>query len=453
MRNPDLNIKKSGLIRLVAFFSAALVVLGGFTYRASREAEYNKYLLEVRYRHAFSEFVNAVDEIETSLQKSYYATTPPMIASACADVYGKATAAQQALGELPFSDYQLENIAAYLSKVGDYTFTLAKNAYEGKNYTDEVGGNLQQLSQIATELHNNLRGVEQDLTGGIITVQELKKENQRLEEAGSDTPTDLAGSFSKIETEFPEIPALVYDGPFSQHIDAKEPAWIKDLPEVDEQTALKTAAEFTGLKSLQSQGKRAGSLPCYVFAQGDATVTVTVQGGKVLQYRNPKDIYNSDLSPEEAIEKAKQFLEQFGYGSMKESYYTRNDNALLINFAFIQNDVICYPDLVKVNVSLSNGEIVGFESVGYVMNHTDSRVIPAQTVDTETAKTKVSSGLKIIGGDLAIIPSPGENELFVHEFKCENEDGKHYIVCVNAETGNVEKIMILIEDENGTLAI
>ncbi|MDR2606385.1 MAG: germination protein YpeB [Oscillospiraceae bacterium] len=453
MRNPDLKIKKASLIRLIAFFAAALVVLGGFTYQARADAAHNRYLLEVRYRHAFAEFVNAVEEVERSLQKSYYATTPPMIASSCADVYGKASAARQALGELPFSDYQLENIAAYLSKVADYTFALAKNAYDGKNYTDEAGGNLRTLSEIATTLNANLRGVEQDLSSGAITVQELKKENEKLEAAGEETPVDLGGSFSKIETEFPEIPALVYDGPFSQHIQAKEPAWIKDLPDVDEQTALQTAAEFTGLTNLESLGKRGGGLPCYVFGAGDASVTVSVQGGKVLQYCNPKGIVSSNLPPEEAIGYAKQFLERYGYGSMQESYYTRSDNALLINFAYVQEGVVCYPDLVKVNVALDSGEVIGFESVGYVMNHIEQREIPAAAIKQEQAKAMVSGELKILSGALAIIPSPGENELFVHEFKCESSDGRHYIVCVSALSGNVEKILILLEDENGTLAV
>jgi hypothetical protein len=43
--------------------------------------------------------------------------------------------------------------------------------------------------------------------------------------------------------------------------------------------------------------------------------------------------------------------------------------------------------------------------------------------------------------------------VFCHEFKCEAEDGRHYITYVNAENGRVERILILIESENGTLAM
>ncbi len=47
----------------------------------------------------------------------------------------------------------------------------------------------------------------------------------------------------------------------------------------------------------------------------------------------------------------------------------------VIPFALVQNGVIIYPDLVKVTVALDNGDIVGYEAMGYLMSHHD-RDIP-----------------------------------------------------------------------------
>jgi germination protein YpeB len=448
-----LHIKKRTYVRLISFCCAALLILGGFTARAYAEADHQKYLLEVRYRHAFTEFVNSVGEIDSSLQKSLYASTPPMVASACADVYGKTTAALSALGDLPFSDYQLENLAAFITKAGDYSFALARNSFLESVYNDEQRENLRTLCEIASGLHRNLRNVEQELSDGVISVQELKEANKKIDEVGGEAPANLGESFAKIEAEFPEIPALVYDGPFSQSVLTRTPKWIEGAEEVSEDAALKTAREFMDLKNLESMGKREGNLPAWYFTDGDASVTVSVQGGKVLQSRNPRAVSNDVLSAEDAIASGTKFLEERGHGSMKESYYTKADNALIINYAFVQDGVICYPDLVKLTVALDDGSVIGFEGVGYVMNHIDARQIPAPAIDEASARAKISTDLKVLSHELAIIPSSGEQERFVHEFKCENSDGKHYIVCVNAETGNEEKILILLEDENGTLAI
>jgi hypothetical protein len=67
------------------------------------------------------------------------------------------------------------------------------------------------------------------------------------------------------------------------------------------------------------------------------------------------------------------------------------------------------------------------------MNHTE-RTIPKIAVDENTARGKVSPRLKVLSHGMAIIPTSGKNEVFCHEFKCENDDGSHYIVYVNAET-------------------
>ena len=47
----------------------------------------------------------------------------------------------------------------------------------------------------------------------------------------------------------------------------------------------------------------------------------------------------------------------------------------------------------------------------------------------------------------------GGREAYCYEFKCKSEDGKNVLVYFNAITGKEEQILILIEDENGTLTM
>ena len=71
----------------------------------------------------------------------------------------------------------------------------------------------------------------------------------------------------------------------------------------------------------------------------------------------------------------------------------------------------------------------------------------------EEAAEKVPDSLKLLEQRLAVIPSAGEEELFCRELMCETEDGQHYLMYFNAVTGAQEKILLLIEDETGTLAL
>jgi germination protein YpeB len=445
-----MNITRRHFVRLAAFALCGLAVFGGFALREKNRADAADYKLEVRYQHAFTELVNGISEVDSALQKSMYASTPPMIAAACIDVYGKASKAQSALGNVPLEANRMENTASFLSKAGDYSFSLAKNAANG--YTDEQREALSKLSEVAGTLRTNLAEVAEQLNGGEISISELLASEREVDDAGNELG-NMSGGFKAIESEFPELPSLVYDGPFSQHLDTKSPVFIENLDEISQAEAQKIAEDFSGIPYLTFHARREGSVPVYCFTAGQAGVSVTVNGGKILQITNPRDVYSKNLTVEDAIAAGKDFLEQRGYSSMKESYYTLNDNILLINFAYTQNGIICYPDLAKVSVAMDDGTVVGFEGTGYIMNHAETREIPAVMVDVTSAKANAAPGLTIIKYDLAIIPTAGQNEVLVHEFTCETADGKHYIVCVNAVSGDEEKILILLEDENGTLAV
>ena len=58
---------------------------------------------------------------------------------------------------------------------------------------------------------------------------------------------------------------------------------------------------------------------------------------------------------------------------MVPTYAMRADNIAVIPFAPEIDDVLIYPDLIKVNVALDNGEVVGYEALGYIMSHHTGR--------------------------------------------------------------------------------
>ena len=128
------------------------------------------------------------------------------------------------------------------------------------------------------------------------------------------------------------------------------------------------------------------------------------------------------------------------------------DGTVTVNYAYEQGGVVFYTDLIKVEVARDTGDVTGYEAQGYVMHHHE-RNLPEPQVSAEQAQEKVSKNLTVLSTGLALIPTDGRNEVFVHEFKCEAEDGRHYIVYVNAETGREERVIVLIESENGTLAM
>ena len=451
--------KRKKIILLTSYILAGFAVLGGVALNAHLRAESYRLQLENTYHHAFSELVSGVGELDSALQKTMYATTPSMVSSICAEVYGKAQSAQYALGELPFSSFKFQNMSSFISKVGDYAFMLSKKAGAGAESTEEEHNNLQKLSDAASVLSGNLNQLLTDTQKSGVRFGRIDELTTAASEIGNEaTENILQDSFTVMEGEFPETPSLIYDGPFSTHIAGLTPKLTEGKSDITVEEAQDKAAQFMGLKrnALKSNGERAGNLPVYMFYAnadgGTISFEVSKKGGIITAVFNSRYVKARVLEPQDAIKIAKRFLEKKGYKSMKQSYQMTEGNTCTVNFAYTLDNVICYTDLIKVSVALDNGGITGFESQGYVMNHTE-RTVPEVKVSEEQAKTKVSPYLKVLSHALAIIPTSGKNEVFCHEFKCENGNGNHYIIYVNAQTGNEEKILILQETPQGTLTV
>lgn len=435
---------------MTAYLVAAVAVMGGAAYKQRTISESYRAYIEAGWQRSFNSLTSCMSEIDTALQKTVHSTSPSLMGSACAEIYAKSLEAQASLSELPLSDYQLENMSGFIGKVGDYARAVASGAYNTEKKFDGYDS-LAQLSQSASIMAQNLIQMRADMDEGLLSAAQWR---QTMEGGFS---SGMGQSFQYMEDEFPELPTLIYDGPYSQHIDEGAAKLIEGTGEVSQEEALKIAADFAGLPQnvFNFTGRCESKLPTYCFSAnhdgGELSVSVTVQGGRVLHMVSSSYAGAATLSDEQAVKAAQAFLDERGFGPVKESYRTKNGGLMLINFAAVQDGVICYPDLIKVSVALDDGSIKGFEATGYIMNHR-IRDIPAGIPDDE-ARLQVSQRLDELSHEMAIIPTEGKNEVFCHEFKCVNSDGRHYIVYINAQTGNEEKILMLIEDENGTLAV
>ncbi|MCD7838554.1 MAG: germination protein YpeB [Clostridiales bacterium] len=445
-------------VRTLPFLAAAFVVLCGIAISLAGQNVRYRRLTALSYARAFSQLTDGVDKLDAALEKSVYVTSANMIAALCAEIYGEALTAQQAIGELPYGNVELEQTAAFVAKAGDYAQALAKSAARRGGYSADELDNVKQLSQAASTLSGQLDELEAQLNDGTLELEDVTAVEERLSHLTEDGDVLAGSSYESVESDFPELPALIYDGPFSEHLQSREATMLKDEEPLTLEEARKKSADLLGLEAeALSDGREVnGELPCYAFSYTqngeDCTISVTKQGGYLLSLSSQRAIGAETLTADEAVEKAKDFLTAHGIDDMAERYFIDQGNRLPVNFAARQEDVICYLDLIKVEVAMDTGEIVGYEAAGYLMNHT-RRSSLQPWVSAGDAQEQVSGELSVLSRQLALIPTAGENEALCWEFKCENEDGRHYIVYINAKTGEEQQILILLEDESGTLTL
>lgn len=452
------SLSKRGWIRVVSYIAAAMLVLVGYCISIYQSNLAYRRTITNSYLRAFSQVVASVDRIDSTMQKELYVVTPAMVSVLSAEIQAEAATAQEALGELPYANIELEQTAAFLAKVGDYASALSRSAAANGSLSQEEMDNLEAMSSACSQLRERLNTLANQLNEGSADLEDVKAVEQRLSQMteGGDM---LAGSaFENVETNFPELPTMTYDGPFSDHLASSQPKMLEGLGEISAEEALIAAAACTGYREsiFSLAGEVEGEIPCYTCTAsvdgGELTVWVTKAGGKVMSITNSRSVGTASLSPDQGAMAAYEFLSKNGFENMVETYRYNSDGRLTVNFAYRENDVLCYPDLCSVTVALDTGSILSFECTSYLSNHTQ-RTLEVPAVSVDDARAKVSPKLDVLREQLALIPTDGEYEVLCWEFVCEAENGQHYIVCINAATGAEQKILILLEDENGTLAL
>lgn len=439
-------MKNKTSLRIISVLSAALVCAGAAAVTSSRAAAAAERAVRYQGQQAFSELCDAAAGLDTALQKTLYAVTPGMTASLCAEVYSRSQTAAAALSALPFPMQELEQTASFLSTAGDYAAFLLRRSGGGEELSDQDRENLRALSESAGLLAENLRQLQADAAAGLVDA-----DASAAAEAGLPS---LSDSFLQMEQEFPELPVLVYDGPFSSDVPERTPRMTENAGEVDEAAAALVASGFLGIRTnlASAQGSCDGKIPAWRISAGDYTVCVSRRGGYVVRAISARTPVRTVLSVEDGLKAAREFLARRRYPEMAESYHVLEGAALTVTFCAREGGAVCYPDMIKITVAMDNGELLRFDAESYLTCH-GPRELPAPVLSREEAAAMIPHSLTLESQRLAVIPSDGTREIFCREMVCRTEDGRHCLVYFNAVTGRQERILLLLEDETGTLAV
>lgn len=451
--NQQMNTRKT--VRIISFALAACIIFGGTAYSGYALANRYRTSLEYTYQRALSDLSDYIANLETTLAKGIYANTPPQQYGISAKLLRDAGAAKTALGQLPLSDVELDNVNKFISQVGDFASYLSTKLSKGETITQEEMDSLEKMGEYAKVLHLDLSDIQARFDDGTMQIDQtaavignLSQDTQNQEEPY------LNSGFHEMNEGFTDYPTLIYDGPFSDHITRMTSKMLEGEGNVSEEEAKKAAVEFSGLAAgqLQAAEANAGNLPTFNFTGDNYAISVTQAGGYVSYLLNSREIGEPTMEYGQAAAKAQEYLTRHGMDSMKESYYVTANGICTINYAYQQDGIVYYSDLVKVGVALDTGEVVSFNATGYLMNHIQ-RELPQDRISLEEARESVSPRLTIEKEGMAMIPTAGLHEVLCYEFQCSSETGDHVMVYINAQTGLEEQILILLMTDGGVLVM
>lgn len=432
--------------RIVLYLSAVILVLGIFSIVQTVKA--NKYEREamITRQMALISLDEYLNNISTNLEKTIYANTPAMLSKLSTEMWREASSAKNSLSMLPTGEAPLDNTYKFLSQIGEFVMSLQRKTASGEEISASERNQLKQLYDYCNSLNEQVQKMCSDLENGNFTFEST---NSTLLKQDENIST-ISGSFDDVEQSISDLPSLIYDGPFSDHIEQGEAKYIKGLEEITKDKGLEIAKTVCSDNDLEYSSEENGNIPCYIYQSENCTVAITKFGGKPLYMLSSEYVGEISYKYEDALKNAVSYLKKIGYAELKESYYFIDDGVCTINFSAVQDDIVLYPDLIKVSVSLENGKVLSFDATGYISNHTE-RKIHENKISLVAAKENINDDLTIIDSRVCVIPTEWKTEQYCYEFHCKAKNDQELLVYIDSVSGQEDNILILLYSDNGVL--
>lgn len=388
------------------------------------------------------ELNSVVDNLDTNLAKARVSNSSDEQVRLLSDIAIESEMAEVILERLPVDSQMTQSMTDFVNKMGDSAQTMLYAVARGDKLTDSQKASIEymydctlQMKQIINELTANTS--EKDM------IKAMKGKGGLM-----------YSSFDQLTNNPIETPKEIHDGPFSDSVKKVSAKNLEALEEIDATKAEELARNYFesyNLKDVRCTGEAiAQQLECYNLSlttnDGDMMAQLSKKGGKVVMFNSYKDCSAKNFSVERCIDIAQDFLGDLGFDNMKAVWTSENGTTCNLNFAYEQNGIIYYPDIIKVKVCEERGIVTGMEGISYVLNHTSRKSVKA-AISKGEAQKKLNSAFEVETSRLAVIPHD-EQETLAYEFSG-TFDGNTYYIYVDAKTGVEIEVFTVIGTKQG----
>ena len=444
------KMSKRTLARIISFLTAGILSVSLLTAGAIIKAKEFERKSEAMYQKSLAEANEYLSDMDTVLLKGLYSQSRPAQCSMCAELWMDAYEAKNAISSLPISEIDMEKCYSYLSKVAEYSKACEKKIASGEKLTNEdhqaflsIKSKTDSLAKSFEKIQKIYLGTGEKISGGI----DFSFAVPRTISSSHATSEGL----NAMNKNLSDAPKLIYDGPYSDNINTKDPEMLKGEKKIDIEKATEIAEKFlreeSGVLSFNSLTK--GNIPSYSFKKGNCYLLVSQKGGKIVSFNSSSSASKTAFDEKDCLNIAENYLKKLGYDNMKCDYYEKNDNTLILNFHYLDGEVNVYTDLIKMKLNCENGKVIGFDCASFLTNHTGRKL--DFKLSAKQCQSAVSPYLKIKDIKKSLIPTESEKEALCYEYRTITPEGNELLVFIDAGDGKEKDILILQIGENSVL--
>ena len=437
-----------GWLAAVISLGACVLILGGLL-TFTMFSKVDEYMMTTTgTEQSFYDLVGYVDNLDVNLSKLTITKDDEQRQKLLGEVRVEANLAVERLSEIPLQDEDRFLTTKFINQVGDFSKYLNEKLIEGETFSKSDIQTLEDMQKINASLKQSLIELSLEIENGY---------NFKSLFEGKEGDIVIA-KFKQLESNATNYPHMIYDGAFSDGTEGDSAKALEGLEEVSKMKSQEIVkgyfAEYN-INNFELVGESTGKvIETYNFEGEDndgnqISVQISKKGGKLVEFNYFKDCSGKLIGLEETQNIADEFIKKVGYDNMKAVWMADSGNIVAINYASVVNGVICYSDLIKVNVCRERGIVSGLEATSYIYNHTDRKVEKA-ALSLKEAKAKVEGEIEVSSSRLAIIPKGETKEVLAYEFQGTKNNETYYIY-IDVVTGKEVEIFKVIDSTEGLL--
>ncbi len=429
-----------GLIVAIVTLVIILVCVLIAYYQVYTSGEANANILEGVYSSSYYSMVDNVNNLSVDVSKYSTLSTRQSKLDTLNDMRGDCNYILAGLSVLPINEENVIAATKFFNQVDGVCEAYARILNKGENLNQEQELVFDKIGLVLSKIKSNFN--EQNAS--------MYDTNFNFVDAGVFDNTgmnELSTGLGDMTSASIDYPAMIFDGPFSTALETKV---VKGLP--TKEVSAEEAKEYltnTVYKNrdaaIEYEKETNGDIATYDFmVKIDGKkfhAQVSKRGGLLLTISGYAESGEPIMKGEQAMEMAKNFANNIGFDSMDSVWLEIKENVAYINLAPNKDDIIYYPDLVKIKVDLTARDIIGFEAVNYALNHVDRDL--DFVVSEQEAETKLGFDYEVLKSSKAVIRLDSGKEISCYEFMTERMDGL-YFYYIDATTGEISKILKVV---------
>lgn len=343
-------VKRRKFIRIVSYLLAVCVVFavaGNFS-RAAK-ASYEDTLEKVRFE-GLSSLCEYMHELSGGLTLLAVSSGDSVADSS----YYVSARAVGALGSAGcFDNEKTVNISRFLNTVYDFSQSFSGD--------DEARKTSAKFSDYAEEIYYHLSDLTAAILGGAYSLSEYGSPYARNEKPYFEDYLDYSNGNEN------ELFALAA----SAQTSVSACVILSGKETISAEKAKQKASEIIGIDAVlwrENEDKREKGFEVYAFVHGDTAVEICKAGGVLCRLINPKPCAERIYSYDDALSKAEDFLNRYGYKNMRVMGSETGEFTASFRFVPKVNGVLLMNASVQIMVCLASGDITYFDASDYIKN-------------------------------------------------------------------------------------